>query len=358
MNRSYFRVDLGLLIPALVLVILGISGIFSLNFDLFKLQIVFFFSSIIVFFFFSQVNYQNIKNLSVPIYVASVILLAVVLFIGIESRGSVRWLGFFGRGIQFSEILKPFLALALASFLSQKENYSIKNFFITLLLIFPIFILIFLQPDLGNALIYLFTGVLVLFSFGFPVRYFLTLFVLGAVFMPVFWQFLRNYQKQRLITFFQLKVDPLGSSYNAIQSVIAVGSGMILGKGFGQGTQSILRFLPERHTDFIFATLSEELGLVGSLLIILSFSFLLYRIFIISRKTSDSFAKIFSMSAFFLIAVQFFVNTGMNVGIVPIVGVSLPFVSYGGSSLLANFILLGFLSSMSKDTRKDTLEIK
>lgn len=358
MNRSYFRADLSLLIPALVLVILGISGIFSLNFDLFKLQIVFFIASIIVFFFFSQVNYQNIKNLAVPIYVTSIILLAVVLFIGIESRGSVRWLGFFGRGIQFSEILKPFLAVALASFLSYKENYSIKKFLIILLLIIPIFILIFLQPDLGNALIYLITTILVLFSFGFPIRYFLTLFALGTVSMPILWQFLRDYQKQRLSTFLQLKVDPLGSSYNAIQSVIAVGSGMVFGKGFGQGTQSILRFLPERHTDFIFATLSEELGLVGSIIIILTFSFLLYRILIISRKTDDSFVKIFSMSVFFLIAVQFFVNAGMNVGIAPVVGVSLPFVSYGGSSLLANFILLGFLSSMSKDVRKDTLEIK
>lgn len=358
MNRSYFRADLGLLIPALVLAILGISGIFSLNFDLFKLQIVFFFASIIVFLFFSQINYQNIKNLSLPIYVASIILLVAVLFIGIESRGSVRWFGFFGRGIQFSELLKPFLALSLASFLSRKENYSIKNFLTVLLLVVPIFILIFLQPDLGNALIYLLTAILVLFSFGFPIRYFLTLFTVGAVSMPVFWQFLKDYQRQRLITFLQLEVDPLGSSYNAIQSVIAVGSGMILGKGFGQGTQSILRFLPERHTDFIFATLSEELGLVGSVLIILTFSFLLYRIFLISRKTDDSFAKIFAISAFFLIAIQFFVNIGMNVGIVPIVGVSLPFVSYGGSSLLANFMLLGFLSSMSKDERKDTLEIK
>ncbi|MEK7559303.1 MAG: FtsW/RodA/SpoVE family cell cycle protein [Patescibacteria group bacterium] len=358
MNRSYFRVDLSLLIPAVVLVILGISGIFSLNFDLFKLQIVFFFASILIFFFFSQVNYQNIKNLSIPIYIISIILLAVVLFVGTESRGSVRWIGFFGRGIQFSEILKPFLALALASFLAHKENYSVKNFLTILLLILPIFILIFLQPDLGNALIYFFTAILVLFSFGFPIRYLLTLFVLGAVSMPVFWQFLRTYQKQRVLTFLQLKVDPLGSSYNAIQSVIAVGSGMILGKGFGQGTQSILRFLPERHTDFIFATLSEELGLVGSVLIISTFSFLLYRILIISKKTNDSFIKIFSMSVFFLIAVQFFVNAGMNIGIVPIVGVSLPFVSYGGSSLVANFILLGFLSSMSKDVRKDTLEIK
>lgn len=359
MNRSYFHVDLSLLIPSVILVILGLSGILSLSFELFKLQISFVLASLTVFFFFSQLNYKSVKNFPLHIYIISVVLFIIVLFIGIESRGSVRWLELFGRGIQFSEILKPFLAISLATFLAKRDSYSFKNFYLVLLFLFPIFFLIFIQPDLGNALIYLLTTLFMLFAFGFPLRYFMSLIILSALSFPVFWQFLRSYQKQRILTFLELKVDPLGTSYNAIQSVIAVGSGMLFGKGFGQGTQSILRFLPERHTDFIFATLTEELGLVGSVMIFATFFFLLYRILIISHEAKDRFVKLFSMLAFFLITTQFFVNAGMNVGIVPIVGVSLPFVSYGGSSLLANFIFLGILSSMSREVRtRDTLEIR
>jgi len=359
MNKSYFRVDFGLLISALVLVILGVSGIYSLNITLFKSQLIFLIGSLLAFFFFSQVNYQSIKIYSLPIYITSIVLLVIVLIVGIESRGTVRWVEFFGFRIQFSEILKPFLALSLASFLTDKESYAFRSFIVAILLILPIFMLIFLQPDLGNALIYFITLLLVLFTFGFPIRYFIVFFATAMLFMPIFWNFLKVYQKQRIMTFLELKVDPLGSSYNAIQSVIAVGSGMVFGKGFGQGTQSVLRFLPERHTDFIFATLSEELGFVGASLMITAYFFLLYRILVIAREAKEKFIKVFAVCSFFLLAAQFFVNVGMNIGIVPIVGVSLPFVSYGGSSLLSSFILLGFLTSMGKYAeRKETLEIR
>jgi rod shape determining protein RodA len=139
-----------------------------------------------------------------------------------------------------------------------------------------------------------------------------------------------------------------------------VGSGMLLGRGLGQGTQSVLKFLPERHTDFIFATSTEELGFIGALVILLIFGILLYKIFQIFLKSNEPFARIFALTSFFIILVQFFINVGMNIGIVPIVGVTLPFVSYGGSSLLSNFILIGFLSaiSMGENREKDVLEIR
>ena len=198
-----------------------------------------------------------------------------------------------------------------------------------------------------------------MFIFGFPLRYFLASLLLMTFSFPIFWKFLREYQKQRILTFFHLRVDPLGTSYNAIQSVIAVGSGMLIGRGLGQGTQSTLRFLPERHTDFIFATLSEGLGFIGSLVILVAFGFLFYRIFLIYKNSDSVFSKIFAQAAFSLFLIQFFLNIGMNIGIMPIVGVSLPFVSYGGSSLLSSFILLGFLSSMSKGNNlKEVLEIR
>lgn len=359
MTKSILRLDWGLLAPALVLSVFGLSGILSLDFNLFKSQFVFLIISLFCFLVFSQINYRSIKVFMMPIYAVSIIFLSVLLIIGVENRGSVRWIDFFGFGIQFSELLKPFLAISLSAFLVSRKEYAVKDFILILGLFVPIFILIFMQPDLGNALIYLITGFLVIFSFGFPIRYFISVAVVSLISFPVFWSFLKTYQKQRVLTFIQPGIDPLGTSYNAIQSVIAVGSGMIFGKGYGQGTQSILRFLPERHTDFIFATLSEELGFVGSLLIIITFCFLFYKIFIITKRTQDSFVRIFSITGFFLLLVQFFVNAGMNIGVMPIVGVTLPFVSYGGSSLLSSFILLGILSSMSKDLkRKEALEIR
>ena len=359
MNRQALRIDLSLLTPAMVLLTLGLAGVFSLSFELFRSQLLFSFIALFAFLFFSQVNYLALKNYSLVIYAASIIILLLVLLIGIESRGSVRWFEFLGFRVQFSELLKPFLVLCLSSFLGSRNNYSAKLFFTVFALLFPIWFLIFRQPDLGNAIIYFLTTVFILFTFGFPMRYFLVSLLLAGGFFPIFWKFLHEYQKQRILTFFHLQVDPLGTSYNAIQSVIAVGSGMGIGRGLGQGTQSVLRFLPERHTDFIFATLSEELGFIGSLVILAAFGFLFYRIFLVYKNSDSTFSKIFAQAAFFLFLIQFFINIGMNIGIMPIVGISLPFVSYGGSSLLSSFILLGFLSSMSKgDDSKDVLEIK
>ena len=222
----------------------------------------------------------------------------------------------------------------------------------------PIFFLVFLQPDLGNALTYLMVTVLTFVIFGFPLRFFFAGLIFVSVLSPIIWKFLHGYQKARILTYFNPN-DSLGLSYNAIQSVIAVGSGMLFGRGLGLGTQSGLRFLPERHTDFIFATVAETLGMIGSILVVLAFVFLLYRIFIIFNNQEDLFGKIFSIIAFSFIFLQFFINIGMNIGILPIVGITLPFVSYGGSSLLSSFIILGILSSLNKaEASKKVLEIR
>lgn len=357
-KRSLFDTDWGLLAPAIFLVILSLTALVSIDILLFRSQLLFFIIGIFVFVFFSQTNYKSVKLYSKPIYIISIGLLLSVLLLGIESRGSVRWFGFFGFNIQFSEILKPFLAISLSSFLASRNNYSMKTLFIAICFLFPILLLIFLQPDLGNALIYFMAAILIFFVYGFPLRFFLAGLAFVIASFPVFWNFLHTYQKNRLLTFLNNN-DPLGLSYNAIQSVIAIGSGMLFGRGLGLGTQSGLRFLPERHTDFIFATLSEELGLIGALLIVGVLAFLLYRIFIIFLNQDDLFCKLFSAIVFSLIFLQFFVNIGMNIGILPIVGITLPFVSYGGSSLLSNFILLGVLSAISKgSSSRKVLEIK
>lgn len=357
-KRSLLHIDWGLLAPVLILVALSLTTLFSIDSSLFKSQLIFFIIGIFAFLFFSQTNYRTIKIYSVPIYIISIILLLIVLIVGTETRGSVRWLTFLGFSVQFSEILKPFLAVCLSSYLSLRNNYSFKTLFLTICFLVPIFFLVFLQPDLGNALTYFMVTVLTLVVFGFPLRFFLGATIFASILSPIIWKFLHDYQRQRILTFLN-PTDPLGLSYNAIQSVIAVGSGMLTGRGLGLGTQSGFRFLPERHTDFIFATVSETLGMIGAILVVLTFAFLLYRIFIIFVSQEDEFGKIFSIIAFSLIFLQFFINLGMNIGILPIVGITLPFVSYGGSSLLSVFILLGILSAInSGKSSKKVLEIK
>ena len=358
-KKSIWDLEWGLLIPVGILVLVSLVTLSSINFGFFKSQLIFLIISLVIYFIFSQVNYKILQFYSVPIYVTSIILLLIVLVLGIESRGSVRWIELGGFRIQFSEILKPFLAISLASFLTSHKNYSFKNLLVSTAYILPIAFLIFRQPDLGNALIYLMVAAFTFIFFGFPFRFFIAGFGSLMLLVPFFWNFLHDYQKQRILTFINPSKDPLGTSYNAIQSIITVGSGMILGKGFGQGTQSSLSFLPERHTDFIFATISEDLGLVGSLLILIAFGVILYKIFQIFENSDDRFCKIFAGISFFLILVQMFVNIGMNIGLLPIVGVTLPFVSYGGSSLLSNFILLGLLTAISRKTREEkVLEIR
>lgn len=330
---------------------IGLITLFSINSHFFISQLIFTIISLFILFFISQVDYKTLASLSTPIYVASLIALLVVLLLGIASRGAVRWLEFFGLRIQFSEILKPLLTISLASFLSTRKSSSLSTFLLSFALLIPIWFLIYRQPDLGNALIYMGALLITLLIFGFPFYWFGIGIAGIGIILPLFWKFLHQYQRERLLGFFHFTSDPLGISYNAIQSIIAVGSGLFFGKGLGQGTQSSLRFLPERHTDFIFATLSEELGFIGGLIVVLSFCLFFYRLYIAFQNKEDSFCRIFITCTFAFFLIQFFVNIGMNIGLLPIVGVTLPFVSYGGSSLISNAIFLGIVFSMLRENK-------
>jgi rod shape determining protein RodA len=352
------KIDWKLAMPCLILLLVSLTTLFSINIEFFRNQLLFAIFAAAIFIICSQIDYKEIELYGVSIYIVSLLLLLVVLLIGFESRGAIRWIDIFGFRIQFSEILKPFLAISFASFLNKKNRTSVKHFFLTVLYLLPIVFLIYRQPDLGNAIIYFSTVILTCILIGFPWQWFFGGLIVLLVTIPLTWRFLHQYQKERLLTFFHITNDPLGISYNAIQSVIAVGSGMFLGKGLGQGTQSALRFLPERQTDFIFATLSEELGFIGSTIVVIAFCFLLYRFFTIAKTTNSTFGRIFTLASFSLLLIQFFVNIGMNIGILPIVGITLPFVSYGGSSLLSNAIFVGFVSAIgSFSEKKRILEI-
>lgn len=359
MKLSRFSsIDIPMLIAIGVVIAFSLITLFTIDLSIFKREVIFLVLGIIAMLFFTQINPSVLRYYSLPIYVISLFLLIAVLFLGHEARGSSRWFTLFGVSIQFSEILKPFLAFSLASFLTGIKDYSFKSFLTINLLLLPVALLIFLQPDLGSALIYVFVTIGAIFIYGFPIKWFVAGILSFLSSTPFLWLLLHDYQRNRVLTFLDPSRDPLGTSYNAIQAVIAIGSGMIMGKGLGQGTQAGLRFLPERHTDFIFATISEELGFIGSLIIVLCFAFIFYRLFLIIRKNEEKFSRIFSILVFMVFFVSFFINVGMNIGIVPIVGVTLPFVSYGGSSLLSNFILLGLLFAVNRKTRDTVLEIR
>ena len=360
MNKNILRnLDLLLLTPVMILVILSIVTLFSLNINFFYGQSALFLLSFVIFLIISQTNYLVFKIYAKHIYILSIIILFFVLLIGIESKGAVRWVEILGFRLQFSEVLKPILSISLASYLSSLKTLNLKNFINTFLLLSPIAVLIFLQPDLGNAIIYFLIVLLTVVYLGFPLRYFIVSFLPFLLATPFLWRFLYDYQKQRILTFINPSIDPLGTSYNVIQSIIAVGSGMLMGKGIGQGTQSSLKFLPERQTDFIFATISEQLGFIGVLIILVCFSIMLYRILQIVFNTNDNFSKILSVIIFFTFLIQIFINISMNLGLLPIVGVTLPFISYGGSSLLSNFIYLGLINTISNYSKENkVLEIR
>lgn len=358
-NVGVFSVDWMLFGPVFVLIVISLATLFSINTNYFINQTIYIFMSLVVFFVLSHSHYRTLEQYGSIIYIAALVVFVFVLFLGFESRGAVRWVDIFGFRIQFSEIFKPLLLISLAGFLKDAKRTSFTSLLTSFVLLIPVFFLIFKQPDLGSALLYTVTFIATVMVFGYPLRWFIAGFLAVGALVPVFWSLLQGYQKDRVTAFLRPESDPLGMSYNAMQALIAVGSGAFFGKGLGQGTQSVLRFLPERHTDFMFATITESFGFFGGTIILVCFAVLLYRIYVLSGMVDDPFRKIFCIGAFFLLLSQFFVNVGMNIGLLPIVGVTLPFVSYGGSSVMSSFMLLGLLSSFSFELKdRPVLEIR
>ncbi|MGE5041815.1 MAG: FtsW/RodA/SpoVE family cell cycle protein [Candidatus Levyibacteriota bacterium] len=354
-SLSFNRLDLLLLLPAIALIFLSLITLYSIDISLFRQQLTFLVVSLVFYVLFLNLDYRIFGFFSKQMYIGILLSLGLLFIIGIEAKGAVRWIDVFGIRIQFSEIIKPFFVIILAKVLSSDEGHSLSTFLKALALTFPVFFLILRQPDLGNAIIFFLTAVCMMLAYGFPKRYFVSFFALVALPLPFFYGLLKEYQRARLFSFINSTSDPFGSSYNSIQALISIGSGGFMGKGLGQATQSVLRFLPERHTDFIFATISESLGLVGGILIITLFLLLLLRIYKISTDSLDSFSYLTTVGLFFLLLIHAFFNIGMNLGILPIVGITLPLVSYGGSSLLTNFIILSILSTISSEKQKGSI---
>ena len=288
---------------------------------------------------------------AVPIYFLGMALLIGVALFGEISHGARRWLNLGIATIQPSELMKIGVPLMMAWYFEKHEaTLTLKNYFIaTLLLLMPV-ALIARQPDLGTALLISASGFYVLFLAGLSWRVIGGLFVAALASAPLLWSMLHDYQRHRILMLFDPSQDSLGKGYHTIQSMIAVGSGGIHGKGYLQGTQTHLDFLPERTTDFIFAVYSEEFGLLGNILLLSLYLFVIGRGFVITANASTYFTRLMAGSITLTFATYTFVNMGMVSGILPVVGVPLPLLSYGGTSMLT--LLLGFGMLMSIETHK------
>lgn len=291
---------------------------------------------------------ERIKQFTPLFYLFSLLLLLAVIFVGVETNGAHRWIDLKIIRFQPSELAKLAVPMMLAYYL-HKTNIppTFMNVVGSLFIIGIPFLMIFMQPDLGTAIIILFSGVVLLFLGGIQWRYIISAIIIIAVAIPSMWFFgMKEYQKDRVITFLNPELDPLGKGYQIIQSKIAIGSGGIYGKGWQNSTQVSLKFLPEATTDFIYAIIGEEFGLIGTSLLIICYLLIIWRGLYIAINARDSYFQLVGGAICLVFFFYVFVNTGMVSGILPVVGVPLPFVSYGGTAIVTLFISFGILMNI------------
>lgn len=356
----YFRkFDWVLAGAAVVLSAFGLATLYSTSlgsqgvegdFGLFWRQVAFFGVGLVMMFVIPLFDYRQLSGLSKALYVVSLVLLAAVLVFGQEVRGAKSWFGFGGFGVQPVEVVKIFTVVFLAKFFSDYARHpeGLKQIFGSGSIMVVIILLVLMQPDLGSAALLLATwGALLLIS-GIRRTHLLVIILLCLATAAVSWMFiLQPYQKERVMVFVDPGRDPRDKGYNVTQAIIAVGSGGVMGKGLGFGSQSQLRFLPERQTDFIFAVIAEELGFVGVLILCGLFGVMFYRGYRLAKGSRDDFTMFLTLGVMVSIGVEVFVNVGGNLRLLPVTGVTLPFVSYGGSSLVAKFAMIGILQSVA-----------
>lgn len=350
-NRLHL--DLHMLLTLLALASTGLVALYSAsgqNLNLVNSQLIRFGIGFILLLTIAQVNLRFFERWAFIPYTGGVLLLLAIPFLGIERNGAQRWLDV---GVQFqpSEVLKVAIPLLLASYISRRGYPpNIKTVFFSLLLVAIPVALIGIQPDLGTAILVGVAGFSVLFLGGLPRIYLFTSSCSLAVAMPLMWFYgLHGYQRQRIITLFDPESDKFGAGWNIIQSTIAIGSGGLGGKGWGHGTQSQLDFLPESHTDFIIAVFAEEFGLLGVLGLMALYATLILRCLLISIRSQTIFGRLFAGSYTFLFFLYIFVNLGMVSGILPVVGVPLPFMSFGGTSVVTLMCGFGILMAISTE---------
>ncbi len=292
-----------------------------------------------------SIDYSNFSRLSGYIYIGNLALLTLVLFIGRETAGAQRWIDLRFFDLQPSEFAKLAIIITLAVFLEKREGDmdSVKNFALAFIHVALPMFLIFRQPDLGTSLVFVAILYGMLFLGGAKLKHLFLSMAAGAAAVPLLWRFLKPYQQMRLVIFMNPEQDPLEYGYQLIQSVIAIGSGGIWGSGLYEGTQNIYDFLPAQHTDFIFSVLGEELGFVGAVVLLVLYLLLIYRILKVSSMAKDTFGLLICIGVASMLVFQVLVNIGMTISIMPVTGLPLPFMSYGGSSFLVNILSIGLV---------------
>ncbi|WP_371931128.1 rod shape-determining protein RodA [Shewanella sp. ULN5] len=350
------HIDLPLLSGILVLMAFGLFVIYSASGEsaaMMERQLTRIGLSLVIMFSVAQINPEVLKRWALPIYVAGVILLLGVHFFGTINKGAQRWLNLGFMEFQPSELMKLAFPIMMAWYISKfplppKKRYLAGG---AIILLIPT-LLIAKQPDLGTSILVAASGVFVLFLSGMSWLIVGGIVIAGLIFLPILWFFLmHDYQRTRVLTLFDPEKDPLGAGYHIIQSKIAIGSGGVWGKGWLDGTQSQLEFLPERHTDFIFAVIGEEFGLIGSLFLLTIYLYIIGRGLVIASRAQTSFARLLAGSITLTFFVYIFVNIGMVSGILPVVGVPLPLISYGGTSMMTLMTGFGILMSIQTHRR-------
>jgi len=352
------KIDFYLLLPVFFLLGISVALMVSVSPENLGNHLVYIALSTVFFFFFSLIDIDLLLPFSPFFYLGGLVFLVLPFLLGTITRGSVRWIPIGGFTIQPSELVKPLMVLVSAWFWGKRE-FSFRGLGGYFLLFLPVLGLIFLQPDLGSTLVILSILAGSILVSNVNRRQMLVLILVGILIIPLAWLAMGNYQRARVIHFLNPYADPLGKGYNVIQAKIAVGSGGWWGRGLGRGTQSHLAFLPEKHTDFMFASLSEELGFAGAILVLTLYLFLFLRVLKIAALSQEKTFFLLAMGSFFYLFFQTMVNIGMNIGLLPITGITLPLVSYGGSSLLSTMITLGILENVSRQKKEErTIEIR
>lgn len=296
------------------------------------------------------VDYRTYRSWSRLTYFTAFLLLGLVLVFGQTIRGTTGWFRIFGFGFQPIEVVKFMWVIVLASYLTHVgPPLDIKKTVSATVLLMPLLLLVLLQPDFGSGFLLIVSYMALLVAVPKPKSWWLGMLGVIIAVSLVGALFLKDYQRERLQNFLSPQSDPLDSGYNVTQSVIAVGAGGLWGRGLGLGTQSQLKFLPEQHTDFIFASLAEELGLIGGVLVLGLWVGFLGRLIWLARRLRDDFAVLLAVGFFSLFAVQAALNIGMNVGLAPVVGITLPFVSFGSSSLVASLAAAGIMQNLARN---------
>ncbi len=362
-KRLLRRVDFALLLSAAAIVIYGIVIISSAThintpgderFWFVQRQGIFAIVNAILAILFMNFDYRGLQQYGQKLYVFNLIMLLAVMLFGHAALGAQRWIQIGPISLQPSEFSKLIMIICMAAILEERMGRlnTVQDLIPIAGYVGLPFLLVLKQPDLGTSLVFMaiFFGMVI--ACGMPWRIFTFIIFLGILAFPVLWQFMKDYQKMRIMVFLDPNVDPLGSGYHIIQSKIAIGSGMLFGKGLFEGTQSQLNFLPENHTDFIFAVVGEELGFVGAVVLLLLYLIVFWRGIMIARDAADVFGRLLAVGITSMLAFHVLVNVGMTTGIMPVTGIPLPLMSYGISSLTTNILAIAILLNINMHKQK------